>query len=192
MLLTAQIRAHDGNDAHPAAADLAALYTWEERNTALELLLQHTPARWLPSSFGSWDDLLTAAVEQALHHAGAPRDLSSWSYGDYHPVEIAHPVFGSNGFLSHAIGQHTGSGWQPSGGDGNTIQQIGSHFGPSERFTADLADPEATHANITTGESGNPASPWYLDQFSAWLHGTTLALPLGHPVITHTLRLMPQ
>ena len=192
LLLTAQIRAHDGANAKPSAEDLAALYTWGESNTSLELLLQHTPARWLPARFGSWNDLLATAVEQALRRAGAPGDLSRWHYGSYQPVEIAHPVFGSHSFLSRLLGAPTGSGWQPSGGDGNTVKQVRAHFGPSERFTADLADPDATRANITTGESGNPASPWYLDQFSAWLHGNTFDLPLNHPAIAHTLRLLPQ
>jgi penicillin amidase len=192
LLLTAQIRAHDGADAKPSAEDLAALYTWGESNTALELILQHTPTRWLPARFGSWNDLLTAAVEQALHHSGAPGDLSRWRYGSYQPVEIAHPVFGSDSFLSHVLGAPTGSGWQPTGGDGNTVKQVRAHFGPSERFTANLADSDATRADITTGESGNPASPWYLDQFPAWLHGDTFDLPLNHPTTAHTLRLLPQ
>jgi len=192
LLLTEQIRSHDGAHAKPSVTDLAALYTWEERNTALELLLLHKPARWLPARFGSWNDLLTTAVDQALHHAGATRDLSRWQYGDYHPVEIAHPIFGSNSLLSHLLGTRTGSGWQPSDGDDNTVREIALHFGPSERFTADLASSEASQANITTGESGNPLSPWYLDQFSAWLHGTTFTLPLVHPVVAHTLHLIPR
>ena len=195
MLLSAQIRAHDGPDSKASKQsspdELAKLYTWGERNTALEMLLQHQPGRWLPARFGSWNDLLTEAVEHGLRHAHAPGDLTSWRYGSYHPVEIAHPVFGSESMLSVLLGARTGSGPQSSGGGGNTVQQLGPHFGPSERFTADLANPDATHANITTGESGNPASPWCLDQFGPWLHGTTFDLPLEHPAVAHTLRLLP-
>jgi penicillin amidase len=196
MLLAAQIRRHDGPDSKPSAQsspeELAKLYIWGERNTALEMLLQHQPARWLPARFGSWNDLLTEAVEQGLKHAHAPGDLSQWHYGNYHPVEIAHPIFGSHSALSVLLGARTGSGGQSAGGGGNTVKQMGPHFGPSERFTADLANPEATQANITTGESGNPASPWYLDQFVPWLRGTTFDLPLEHPAAAHTLRLLPQ
>ena len=195
MLIAAQIRAHDGPDSkpHPQSSpdELAKLYTWGERNTALELLLQHQPARWLPARFGSWNDLLATAVEEGLQHAHAPGDLSRWHYGSYHPVEIAHPIFGSDSLLSVLLGARTGTGEQSSGGGGNTVQQMGPHFGPSERLTADLANPDATHANITTGESGNPASPWYLNQFVPWLHGTTFDLPLEHPAVAHTMRLLP-
>jgi penicillin amidase len=196
MLLAAQIRAHDGPDSKRSVEsspnELAKLYTWGERNTALEMLLQHQPARWLPARFGSWNDLLTEVVEQGLRSAHAPSDLSHWHYGSYHPVEIAHPIFGSHSVLSVILGARTGSGEQSTGGGGSTVKQLGPHFGPSERFTADLANPDATHANITTGESGNPASPWYLDQFSPWLHGTTFDMPLAHPAVAHTLRLLPQ
>jgi penicillin amidase len=192
LLLTAQIRAHDGAHAPTSTEDIARLYTWGERNTALEQLLLHMPARWLPTDFGSWSDVLTTAVELGLQHAHAPGDLSTWRYGKYHPVEIAHPILGSHSLLRLLLGVRTGSGEQAAGGDGTTVKQTAQHFGPSERLTADLADSESTHANITTGESGNPASPWYLDQFPAWLSGSSFDLPLQHPVVAHTLRLIPQ
>lgn len=192
LLLTAQIRAHDGGatDAHKAAA-LASLYWWHEQDYALEELLQHTPARWLPHGFANWNDFLAASLAKGLDTAHAPSNLADWRYGDIHHVDIAHPVLGSRSWISRLLGVSTGSGPQPSGGDASTIKAIGPHFGPSERFTADLADPAATLANITTGESGNPASPAYLDQFPSWLRGTTFRLPLHSAEATHTLTLLP-
>jgi penicillin amidase len=188
MLLDAQLRAR-GITGKQQLAELTALYTWGEKYTALEQLITHQPKRWLPNNYGSWNDLLAAAVDSAIAHA--PRDLNTWSYGRYHPVEIAHPIFGSETLLSRILGVSTGSGLQPIGGDATTVKASGLHFGPSERFTADLSNPDTTFANITTGESGNPASTFYLDQFPSWLHGTTLPLPLNHPGIDHTLTLLP-
>ena len=63
---------------------------------------------------------------------------------------------------------------------------------PSERFTADLASPNTTFMNIFTGESGNPRSSFFLDQFPEWLAGTTLSLPLNQPAVKHTLTLTPR
>ena len=63
--------------------------------------------------------------------------------------------------------------------------------GTTERFTADLSNPAATTSNITTGQSGNPASPYYLDQLPHWLAGTTLPLPLHDAHVSHTLILQP-
>jgi penicillin G amidase len=173
-------------------AELIDLYTWEEKTSALEQLLQHTPARWLPHAYATWNDLLAAAIQQGLNRSAAPTNLSTWTYGTLNPVEIPHPIFASHSLFSRLLGLRTGTGIQPTGGDGTTIKAAGLHFGPSERFTANLADPDDTHANITTGQSGNPASPWFLDQFPAWLQGTTLTLPLNHPTTTHTLTLNPK
>jgi penicillin amidase len=201
MLLTPKIRAygrHTHNSLKPSpsaqdsAQDLIDLYIWGEKTSALEQILQHTPERWLPHAFANWNDFLTTAVQRGLHFAGAPGNLSTWTYGAIRPVDIAHPIFGSHSPISTLLGVATGSGFHPNGGDTTTIKASGLHFGPSERFTADLANPDDTHANITTGESGNPASPWFLDQFLPWLHGTTFTLPLDHPATTHTLTLTPQ
>ncbi len=189
LLLSGQLRARGVNDPKQIA-DLVALYTWDEKNTALEQLIAHQPARWLPSNDGSWNDLLTAAVERAIAHA--PHDLSRWSYGSEHPVEIAHPLFGSSGVLSRVLGARVGTGAQPTGGDATTVKAAGLHFGPSERFTANLASSDGTTANLTTGESGNPGSAFYLDQFPFWLHGDTLPQPLNHRADAHTLTLLPE
>jgi penicillin amidase len=192
MLLAPQIRAHDHSRmSGQKLDDLLALYTWEEKPSALEQILQHTPARWLPHNFANWNDFLATDVQRGLRLAGAPSDLSTWSYGSIHPIDIAHPIFGSHSPISTLLGVSTGSGFQPNGGDSTTISASDLRFGPSERFTSNLADPDDTHANITTGESGNPASRWFLDQFLPWLHGTTFTLPLFHPTITHTLTLTP-
>jgi penicillin amidase len=197
MLLAPQITAYDNAHYHIKLDDLQLnrilnLYTWDEDRTALELLLQNTPARWLPHAYANWNDLLTTSVERALHLLNAPRDVSKLTYGTEHPVDIGHAVFGSHSPISTMLGVATGTGRQPNGGDYTTVKAAGLHFGPSERFTADLADPDDTHANLPTGESGNPSSPWFLDQFQPWLQGTTFLLPLNHPTTQHTLTLRPQ
>lgn len=191
-LLLPQIAAHDKATGQKAPSqDLLSLYVWGEQADVLESLLQHTPARWLPPGVANWDDLLTETVAQALHDAHAPSNISSWRYGTVHPVEIDHPLFSQSPLFDRLLGRATGSGSHMTPGDGTTIRAISRHFGPSERFTADLASPETTMGNITTGESGNPASPWYLDQFEPWLNGTTFALPLHDTQSTHTLTLLP-
>jgi penicillin G amidase len=197
MLLAPQVRDYANSRYHLKLDDLQLarilnLYTWDEDRTALEQLLQNTPTRWLPHAFPNWNDFLTTSVERGLHFLNAPRDLSKLTYGSAHPIDIAHPIFGSHSPISTLLGVATGSGFHPNGGDSTTVKAAGLHFGPSERFTADLADPDNTHANIPTGESGNPASPWFLDQFQPWLQGTTFTLPLNHPTIQHTLTLTPQ
>jgi penicillin amidase len=73
---------------------------------------------------------------------------------------------------------------------------VGAAFGPSERFTADLNDPDHTTLDIALGQSGNPASPWFMDQFQDWLHGRTYPMPFSDAATktasTHTLILNPR
>jgi penicillin amidase len=190
MLLIPQIRAHSRTRIGNAQLDqILSLYSWGEQHTVLELILQNTRARWLPRPFSNWSDFLATAAQRSLSHA--PHNLSTFTYGPDHPIEIPHPIFGSHSPISTLLGAATGTGLHPNSGDATTVRAAGLHFGPSERFTADLSNPDNTHANITTGESGNPASSWFLDQFQPWLNGTTFTLPLDHPTIEHTLTLTP-
>jgi len=192
ILLIPQIDAHDHRKHRSSdAASLSTLYDWDEQSVALETLLQHTPTRWLPPGFTNWDDLLVSVVERGLRSAHAPSDLSTWHFGPLHPVEISHPVFFTLPLFDHLLGTPTGTGPRITGGDGTTVKTIALHHGPSERFTADLSNPQITWGNITTGQSGNPISPNYLDQFLPWLNGTTLPLPLNATQQSHTLTLLP-
>ena len=172
------------------AFPLTNLYTWMERTSALETLLNHQPARWLPAGEANWNDFLTSVLEDTLQRAHAPADVTQWKYGQMFPIEIAHPLLSSE-VAQRVLGVTTGSGRREADGSPFTIDATYGHFGPSERFTADLANPEATIANVVTGESGNPVSGHYLDQLDAWLTGKSFAMPLMSPEATHTLTLEP-
>jgi penicillin amidase len=176
--------------------DIGGLYQWGERDYALEEILMHTPPRWLPAGYADWNDFLASAVLQALKRDKAPADLAAWRYGAHHTVDIEHPIFDQSEALRDLIGVPTGTGSQPQSGDGTTVKQVGHTFGPSERFTADLADLDRSTLNIVVGQSGNPMSPWFRDQFPAWLRGNTFALPFSDAAVTaattHTLTLTPQ
>ncbi len=180
----------------PEPLPAAALYSWGNKAYAEEWLIMHTPSRWLPKTYATWDDLLTTAVVQGLRVANAPLDLSKWHYGQFRPIDIEHPIYGQSELLQRLIGLPTGTGIQPQSGDDATVKQVGRSFGPSERFTADLADLDHSTLNLVLGESSNPASPWFMDQWPAWYHGTTFILPFTNPAVdaatTHTLTLTPK
>jgi penicillin amidase len=174
----------------------AALYSWGNKVYAEEWLIMHTPARWLPKTYATWDDLLATAVSQSLRASNAPSDLSKWHYGDVRPIDIEHPIFGQSPLLQKIIGIPTGTGVQPQSGDDVTVKQVARSFGPSERFTADLADLDHSTLNLVLGESSNPTSPWFMDQWHAWYTGATFPLPFSDAAVdattTHTLTLTPR
>jgi len=173
------------------AADLWRAYRWGERDSVEEQLVTHTPARWLPPGYAAWEDFLAAVADRGLREAHAPRDLSRWSQGAAFPIDLEHPIFSRSTLLARLIGVPTGTGPQPQSGDSTTVKQVGRAFGPSERFTADFAGLNRSTLNVVLGQSGNVSSPWYMDQFPAWLHGTTYPLPSA-PAAAHTLTLLPQ
>ena len=169
-------------------------YEWGEKPFVEEQILTHQPAQWLPPGYSSWEDFLAAVVHIGLREANAPRDLAHWSEGKAYPLILDHPIFSRSPWLQQIIGQPTGPGTVPQRGDMTTIVQVGAAFGPSERLTVDLSNPDATTLNLVLGESGNVSSPYYLDHFPAWLNGTTFPLPFTPAAITptHTLTLTPQ
>jgi penicillin amidase len=174
----------------------AALYTWGNKAYAEEWLIMHTPSRWLPPAYSTWDDLLTAAVSKALADNHAPIDLATWRYGQFRPIDIEHPIYSQSTILQRILGIPTSPGLQPQSGDDVTVKQVGHSFGPSERFTADLSDLDHSTLNLVLGESSNPLSAWFMDQWPAWYHGTTFPLPFSRAAVdaatTHTLTLSPR
>jgi penicillin amidase len=167
------------------------LYHWAESLFAGEQILMNEPAAWLPPQYASWDDFLADLVRQGLAQGGAPSDLRQWRYGYAHPVDVEHPLFG----LLPWFKGWTGTGVQPQSGDTSTVKQVGRTFGPSQRFTIDWSNVDAATEDITMGESGDPLSPYYRDQWPYWSSGRTFALPFSDQAVAaqtaHTLRLEP-
>jgi penicillin amidase len=175
----------------PKLGKLTADYHWGESTFALEEIVMHGKPAWLPKGYKNWDALLTAAVRQGMGKGNAPGSLDHWTYGSWHVVDIEHPLAALLPFLNRVAG----TGPQPQSGDGTTVKQVGRTLGPSQRFTMDWSNIDASTENIVFGESGNPFSPYFRDQWNDWYGGTTFALPFT-PAATaaqtgHTLRLLP-
>ncbi|MGA3034065.1 MAG: penicillin acylase family protein [Terracidiphilus sp.] len=175
----------------PRLGKLAGTYHWGESPFAEEEIVMHAKPEWLPKNYKNWDELLAAAVVKGMHDGKAPADVAEWSYGKWHIVELDHPLAR---FLP-LIGRDADEGPLPLSGDKTTVKQVDRAFGPSQRFTMDWSNVDGSTENIVLGESGNPLSPYFRDQWNGWYTGTTLALPFTPPAvaaqITHTLRLLP-
>lgn len=157
-------------------------YHWEMRSVWMENILLHRPKRWLPEKYPNYDELLAAAVEAAVNDPQAPKDLASWRWGQFNAVTIQHPVLGKIPILRH----WTGPGKKEQSGSGYTVKAVTAHHGPSERFTANLADLDHSTLNVVTGQGGNFLSPYYMDQWKAWYEGTTFTLPFSTQAVEAT------
>lgn len=181
--------AHDDDEENTSHLSWKS-YTWQMQTVWLENILTHQPQQWLPPGYADYNELLTAGVEAALKQA--PADLNSWKWGSQNSVTIQNPILGKIPILQ----RWTGPGEQPQSGSGFTVKASGRAHGPSERFTADLSNLDATTLNIVTGQSGNFLSPYYMDQWKAWYTGYTFTLPFSKSAIensaTHRLLLVPK
>jgi penicillin amidase len=175
----------------PRLGDLAGQYFWSESNFALEEIVMHANPDWLPPGYKDWDAALTEAVRRGMDRGKAPADVSRWNYGSWHVIDLEHPLAG---FLP-IVGDIAGTGPQPLSGDTVTVKQAGRAFGPSQRFTMDWSNIDGSTENIVLGESGNPLSPYFRDQWNDYYNGTTFALPFSPAAVgaqtQHTLRLLP-
>jgi penicillin amidase len=166
-------------------------YHWQMRTVWLQNVMLHQPKRWLPEKYPNYDELLTAAVEAAVNDPNTPKDLASWHWGRVNAVEIEHPVLGKIPGLE----RWTAPGTKEQSGSGYTVKAVTAHHGPSERFTANLADLDQSTLNTVTGQGGNFLSPYYMDQWKAWYLGFTFTLPFTEKAVeatgVHRLLLQP-
>ncbi len=194
LLLEPKLGSAPADSADSTKADGAVswkTYSWEMRSVWMENILLHRPQRWLPGKYPSYDELLTAAVDAAVNRPEVPKDLAAWRWGAFNAVEIQHPILGKIPLIRH----WTGPGLQEQSGSGYTVKAVTRSHGPSERFTANLADLDRSTLNIVTGQGGNFLSPYYMDQWKAWYEGTTFALPFSTKAVdaakAHRLVLEP-
>lgn len=168
------------------------LYQWREI-AFLQRLLTERPAKWLPADYKNYDELLSAAADlgvKRLEDRTKEADPDDWPWKRFNYLDMLHPL-GREGFLKKvlSIGNHPQSGtlWSP--------RAAGRTHGPSERFVANLADWDASIMLITGGESGQPGSEHYRDQFPYWFEGKAIYGPFSDAaeakVRRHKLTLIP-
>jgi penicillin amidase len=166
-------------------------YRWSESDFAEEEIIMHSSPDWLPKNYKNWDALLTEAVRKGMKEGKAPGDVSQWTYGSWHVIDIEHPLAGFLPLVSRIAGTRP----QPLSGDKTTVKQVDINFGPSQRFTMDWNNIDGSTEDIVLGESSDPYSPYFRDQWNDYYGGTTFALPYTAQAVAaqarHTMRLLP-
>ena len=200
------LRQWDGQMDKGAAAPLLITYIYDEFRQAIgnrasggkvktfdnisaapvmEALLSDQLDGW----FSDKDEVLLRSLIQAVEE-GSKRFGSSvphWRYGDYLELTIRHPILGNIQW----IGKYFNVGPVPLSGASTTVKQTSRTLGPSMRFVADLGDWERSQMNLTLGQSGQPFSPHYKDQWENYYVGKSFPLPFAK-YEGDVLRLMPE
>jgi penicillin amidase len=168
------------------------LYSWRKL-AFLQRVLTERPARWLPTEFKNYDELLSAAADRAakrLEEETRSSDPDDWAWKRFNYLDMLHPI-GREGILKKLLSK---SG-QAQAGTLFSPRAASHHHGPSERFVANLGDWDNSILLIPTGQSGQPGSEHYSDQFSYWLEGKPIYEPFSDAaeakVKKHLLTLKP-
>lgn len=167
-------------------------YHWR-KVAFLQRVLTDRPARWLPPDYHNYDQLLSAAADLAvktLEERTHQADPDDWTWKKFNYLDMLNPI-GREGilkeFLSITNQPQSGTEWSP--------RAASRHHGPSERFVADLANWDGSIMLIAGGESGQPGSEHYRDQFPYWLEGQAIYAPFSDAAEAkakrHTLTLKP-
>jgi penicillin G amidase len=133
--------------------------------------------KWLPSGFKSDEEFYrhcdTRTREALTSRLGA--DASKWTWGNSskaifpHPLEVA-PLVGAQFKVPQV----------PIDGSGQT-PHVAS--GVSMRFITTPGNWDATSLLVPVGQSGDPRSPHYMDQFSGWAMGYGGEFPFSRDAV---------
>lgn len=147
------------------------------RERVLDAALREKQAVWLPKGFANYGELIKTCdsdVSAALTQKyGAERD--KWRWGVLtrsrfpHPLAVV-PLVGGQ-FVTPSVSIN-GSGQTPN---------VASFV--SMRFIATPGRWDETRHVIPLGESGDPRSPHFKDQFEAWKDGTPMIFPFSASAI---------
>jgi penicillin G amidase len=166
------------------------LYDWQSKNFVQEEMVEKTAPEWLPAKYKSWDDLIAAAVQKGMSDHHAPAALKDWTFGSQHVINVKHPLYAMMPFF-----RWTSTGPHELAGDETTLDHVRGLLGASQRLTVDWSNVDGSTENIVMGESGDPLSSYYLDQFPYWYSGKTFVMPFTEPAVSaatkHTLQLIP-
>jgi penicillin G amidase len=168
------------------------LYSWR-KIAFLQRILTERPSRWLPANYKNYDQLLSAAADNAARRLEKETGSASpddWAWRRFNYLDMLHPI-GREGILKKLLSKTD----EPQSGTLFSPRAASRHHGPSERFVANLADWDQSILLLPAGESGQPGSEHYSDQFSYWLNGKAIYAPFSDEaeskVMKHRLTLQP-
>ena len=141
----------------------------------LQNVIEQKLVRWLPPGDRDFDETLIKSLEAGVREIPTrvhSQSRAAWRWGDTIPLTFHHPLSGGSKFL----GRWLDVGPYPQAGTGTTVKQTTTAVGPSMRMVVDFSDLDQSVQNITLGESGQPVSDYYKDQFRAWYTGQSFPM----------------
>ena len=168
------------------------LYQW--RSTAfLQRILTDRPSKWLPAAYKNYDELLAAAADRGVANlavrSGSDR-IEDWPWKRFDSLDMLHYI-GREGLLKKPLSIAD----KPQSGTAYSVRAATKTHGPAMRFVANPGNWDESILVNSTGESGQPGSSHYTDQFSYWYEGRPIFAPFSDAAAAsarkHSLTLKP-
>ncbi len=168
------------------------LYQW--RSTAfLQRILTERPAKWLPPAYKNYDELLVSAGSRAVTNLAirsGSEQIRDWQWKRFNSLDMLHFI-GREGLLKRFLSIAD----KPQSGTLYSVRAATKTHGPAMRFVANPANWDESILLIPSGQSGQPGSSHYTDQFSYWYEGKPIFAPFSDAAEAnarkHTLTLKP-
>lgn len=169
-----------------AAPGKGSAYDPDIATAAIEKILRERPASW----FSDYDSLLLRAFADAIEEGRRVhgQNVNNWDYGRYNALSLGHPVLSRIPYL----GGYFRIGPVQMSGSATTIKQTTPRLGPSMRFVADLSNWDQSLNNIVTGQSGQPFSEHFTDQWDAYYVGRSFPLEFSRVTAKSVLTVTPE
>jgi len=143
------------------------------RERILYWAVKENSARWLPAAFKNYDELIRSCDTAVRAGFADPKrygpDIKTWTWGRIWQSRFPHPLA-----VAPLIGAQFQTPNVPLNGSGQT-PNVGSSV--SMRHIATPGNWDTTSHVIPLGQSGDPKSPHFKDQFDAWSTGATSVFP---------------
>jgi len=147
------------------------------REKVLDWAVKDRSSRWLPTQYSDYSAFIKACVSETTSALTARlgADRSKWVWGSSSKSQFLHPLAAApligRQFATPSVGL-SGSGQTPN---------VASFV--SMRHIASPGNWDATRHVIPLGQSGNPQSPYYKDQFEAWRTGLPQVFPFSESAV---------
>ena len=167
-LVVNEIRACASNK---MAADNPGVPAYVIRERVLFWAIRERSARWLPKNAADYPALLRGCADgiPAAFTSRYGADPKQWVWGRMSAARFLHPLA-----VAPLIGGQFATPTTPIAGSGQT-PNVASFV--SMRHIASPGNWDATRFVIPLGQSGDPKSAHYKDQFDSWSNGTAAVFP---------------
>jgi penicillin amidase len=178
--------------AESASPGKGQLYEYAMGPAVIGKLLRERPDGWFRDYDATLLRALVDAVDEAKRIQGG--NAAKWKYGAFLRVEIDHPVLHGAMQRIPAIGPLLDTfeiGPAPMSGGTTTVKQTTRSLAPSMRLNADLADWDRSLLNVQVGQSGQPFSRHYKDQWEDYYNGRSYPMQFQNVQARDTLEFRP-